>query len=331
MSASPPLHFDPQNVHPESIFYAPDGRLVQFKVHSANWDPSLPENSLEALAVSLRAPVARAEIDLVPLADRDFLLYHDSVLDRGSTGTGPVSQLTSDAARKLHLRAYRHDDEPEELAPATEHPLSQLSDVVALMLSTPGPTVLQLDMKDAGPWPFARIEHILQMVQPIRDRVIFGCNADWNLRRVLQVDNTAPIGFDPMYYLDWAPPGTALERLPGARGAYGYSDTHPLARERLGSTADYLRDRLGGLLRLVPSPRDLYIRLRTAEQMVRDDLGLDTLKTMIHDLGASFDLWTLDAGTPRWEERFRLAVALGADVITTNTPRALAAAAASLT
>jgi hypothetical protein len=203
--------------------------------------------------------------------------------------------------------------------------------VVALMLSTPGPTVLQLDMKDAGPWPFARIEHILQMVEPIRSRVIFGCNADWNLRRVLQVDNTAPIGFDPMYYLDWAPEGAVLERLPGARGAYGYSDTHPLARERLGPTADYLRDRLGGLLRLVPSPRDLYIRLRTAEQMVIDDLGLDTLKTMIHDLGASFDLWTLDAGTPRWEERFRLAVSLGADVITTNTPRELAAAAANLT
>ena len=47
---------------------------------------------------------------------------------------------------------------------------------------------------------------------------------------------------------------------------------------------------------------------------------------MIHDLGASFDLWTLDAGTPSWEERLRLALDLGADVITTNTPRALATA-----
>src|SRR4051812_2601069 len=161
MSASPALHFDPQSVHPESIFYAPDGRLVQFKVHSANWDPSLPENSLQALEVCLRAPVARAEIDLVPLADRDFLLYHDSVLDRGSTGTGPVGELTSDGARKLRLRAYRHDDEGDALAPATDLPLGQLSDVVALMLSTAAPTVLQLDMKDANPWSFARIEHFL--------------------------------------------------------------------------------------------------------------------------------------------------------------------------
>jgi glycerophosphoryl diester phosphodiesterase len=301
--------------------------LVQFKVHSANWDPALPENSLQALAACLAAPVARAEIDIVPLADRDFLLYHDSRLDRGSTGSGLVSELTSDAARALRLRAYRHDDEGDELAPPTDHPLSQLSDVVALMQATPAPTLLQLDMKNARPWPWTRVEELLGLVAPIRDRVIFGCNADWNLRRLLQVDSTAPVGFDPMYYLDWAPEGTDLERLPGVRGAYGYLDAHPLARERHGVTADYLRDRLGGLLRLVPAPRDLYIRLRTAERMVADDLGLDVLKSMIHDLGASFDLWTLDAGTPNWENRLKLAVALGADVVTTNTPQALAAAA----
>jgi hypothetical protein len=54
--------------------------------------------------------------------------------------------------------------------------------------------------------------------------------------------------------------------------------------------------------------------------------GLDDLAAMIHGLGASFDLWTLDAGRPNWEARLQLAVDLGADVITTNTPRALATA-----
>src|SRR5215217_1043293 len=310
MSGLPSLHFDVPSVHPESIFRAPDGRLVQFKVHSANWAPALPENSLDALEACLRAPVARAEIDLVMLADRDFVLYHDSQLDRGSTGTGPVSALTSDAARALRLRAYRHDDEGEELAPATEYPLGQLSDVVAMMQSIPGPTVLQLDMKNAEPWPWLRIEELLRLVEPIRDRIIFGCNADWNLRRLLCVDSTAPVGFDPMYYLDWVPEGSKPGRLPGVLGAYGYHDAHPLARERLGPTVDYVHDRLGSLLRLVPAPRDLYIRLRTAERMHADGLG--DLAEIIHDLGASFDLWTLDAGTPNWEERLRLGITMGA-------------------
>jgi len=322
MPGPPPLHFDLASVHPESFVRAPDGRIVQFKVHSANWDPTLPENSLDALEACLRAPVARAEIDLVRLADRDYILFHDSVLDRGSTGSGPVSELTSDAARSLRLRAYRHDDGQEVAAPA-DHALGQLSDVVAMMQSIPAPTVLQLDMKNPDPWPWDRIEELLRLVEPIRGRIIFGCNADWNLRRLLHVDPTAPVGFDPLYYLDWVPEGERAGRLPGVRGAYGYHDTHPLASERLSSTPDYLRDRLSGLLGQVPNPRDLYIRLRTAEQMVADNLPLDTLKTMIHDLGASFDLWTLDAETPRWEERLKLAIDLGADVITTNTPRAL--------
>lgn len=329
MSADDSLTATTSGVHPESLLRAPDGRIVQLKVHSANWDPGLPENSLDALAACLAAPVARAEIDLVMLADRDYLIYHDATLDRGTTGSGPVAGLTSGTARGLRLRDYRHDHKGGALAPATDHPVSQLSDAVELMRTTSAPTVLQLDMKDAAPWPWPRIEGLLRQVEPIRDRVIFGCTADWNLRRLLHVDPTAPVGFDPMYYLDWAPDGARLEPMPGVRGAYGYLDAHPLARERHGPTAEYLRDRLGGILRLVPAPREIYIRLRTAERMVADDLGLDTLKGMIHELGASFDLWTLDAGTPNWERRLRLALDLGADVITTNTPRALSSAIVS--
>jgi glycerophosphoryl diester phosphodiesterase len=328
MPGNDPSNVDNQSVHPESVLRAPDGRLVQLKVHSANWDPALPENSLDALAACLAAPVARAEIDVAMLADRDFLIFHDSMLDRGSTGSGPVASLTSDAARSLRLRDYRHDDEVGQRAPATDHPVGQLSDVVDLLRSTPAPTLLQLDMKDADPWPWSRIEELLRLVEPIKDRVIFGCSADWNLRRLLRVDPTVSNGFDPMYYLDWVPDGSEPEPLPGVRGAYGYLDAHPLARESRGSTADYLRDRLGGVLRLVPGPRDLYIRLSTAERMFAD--GLDDLAAIVHGLGASLDLWTLDAGTPGWEGRLRLAVALGADVVTTNTPRALAAVDLSL-
>ena len=132
-----------------------------------------------------------------------------------------------------------------------------------------------------------------------------------------------------MYYLDWARDGPGAGRYPASRGAYGYLDAHPLARERHGPTADYLRDRLAcGLLRLVPDPRDLYIRLRSAaEQMVAD--GLDDLADIVHGFGAILDLWTLDAGTPNWEERLRLAVAIGADVVTTNTARTLSAVSLS--
>ena len=44
-----------------------------------------------------------------------------------------------------------------------------------------------------------------------------------------------------------------IGKLPGVRGVYGYLDAHALASRRCGSTANYLRDRLGTVLRLVPA------------------------------------------------------------------------------
>ena len=152
---------------------------------------------------------------------------------------------------------------------------------------------------------------------------VAGC-ADWNLRRLLQVDPTVPVGFNPGYYLDWQPEGEPLEELPGVRGAYGYLDAHPLARRRYGPPADYLADRLGGILRLVPGARETHLRLHAFERMLDD--GVTGAADLFHREGLALDVWTLDAGTPRWRERLARVVAVGVDIVTTNTPRELAAA-----
>jgi len=302
---------------------ATDGRLVQLKVHCARWDDSVPENSIPALTNCLEARVARAEIDIAMLTDRDFLVLHDDVLDEATTGSGPSSVLTADAARRVRLRLHvgARQGQPTEHAP----PL--LSDVVALLRAIPAPTLLELDAKDSQPWPWPRVEELARLIEPVKDRVVVGSAADWNLRRLLRVDPTAPVGFDPMYYLDWASDTSELDSLPGVLGAYGYLDAHPLARRRLGPTTDYLRDRLGAILRLVPGARDLHLRLSAAERMLDD--GLDDLPTIVHDHGMNLDYWTLDAGMPNWQARFQRAVAAGADIVTTNTARILAATSLS--
>jgi len=48
---------------------------------------------------------------------------------------------------------------------------------------------------------------------------------------------------------------------------------------------------------------------------------------LAHDAGVAIDVWTLDAGTPRWQERLARALDAGVDIVTTNTPRDLARAA----
>jgi hypothetical protein len=50
--------------------------------------------------------------------------------------------------------------------------------------------------------------------------------------------------------------------------------------------------------------------------------GLD-VSAVVHEAGARIDVWTLDAGTPRWHERLERALGAGVDIVTTNTPREL--------
>jgi glycerophosphoryl diester phosphodiesterase len=131
------------------------------------------------------------------------------------------------------------------------------------------------------------------------------------------------LAFDPMYYLDHK---TSRSPLPGAGSAYGYHDAHPLAYRRTVSAAEYLRERLDGLLRLVPGIGELHVNIKLFEEMLTD--GLD-VSARVHDAGALVDVWTLDAGTPQWRERLERALAAGVDIVTTNTPRELAAAFAA--
>jgi glycerophosphoryl diester phosphodiesterase len=185
--------------------------------------------------------------------------------------------------------------------------------------------LLELDLKDSKPWPWPRVEELARLLQPIKDRITFGGGADWNLRRLRAVDPSMPMGFTITENLDWVPEQQRPDTLPGVRGAYGYLDAHPLARQRFGSTADYLRDRLGAILRLVPGARDIHIRLLAVERMLED--GLTDLPDLLHAQGMLLDVWTLNAGTPMWRERLARALDAGVDVITTATPRELSRAA----
>jgi glycerophosphoryl diester phosphodiesterase len=289
-------------------------REVQLKVHQCVWSGEHVPNSMGAILECYRARVARAEIDLNMLQDADFLVTHDPELDGATTGQGPVSQTTRLQAQQLRvLRRER----------VTDHRPPLLTEVIAAIRDEPYPTLLELDVQDYLPWPWQRVEELARLVEPVKDRVVFGSCADWNLRRLLHVAPSLPVGFNPAYYLDWAPPDSPDEPLPGVRGAYGYLDAHPLARERLGQTVDYLHDRLGGLLQLVPGARELHLRLEAFERMLDD--GLADAADLFHRAGMLLDVWTLDAETPDWRRRLDHAVAAGADIITTNTPRFLAA------
>ena len=301
--------------HPESVIQTATGRVVALKVHRCRWSGAYPENSLPAIAECYREAVARVEIDVCMLRDADFLVVHDLDLDGATTESGPVAALTRHAAHSLRLRHDGH-------ASAERPPL--FSEVVALIRAQPFPTLMELDLKELRPMPWPRVEELARLVEPVKDRVIFGGQADWNLRRLLHIDPTLPVGFDPAIYLDWLPTEARAENEGLPRGAYGYLDAHPLARQRYTPVADYLADRFGGILRLVPGAREAHLRLAAFERMLDD--GVADAASLFHRHGILLDVWTLDADTPRWRERLARTLAAGVDMITTNTARALSAA-----
>jgi glycerophosphoryl diester phosphodiesterase len=184
----------------------------------------------------------------------------------------------------------------------------------------PGPTLLMLDAKDDAPWSSRHVESLVRMCESVRDRIFVGSPADWNLRRLRKVDPALAIAFDPQYYLTW---DTRVHAVPGRRGAYGYQDVHPLALRRTVTAADYLRERFETLLGVVDGIREVHLRLAFFERMLRD--GFD-VAAFAHDANVLVDVWTLDAGTRGWKSRLTHAVAAGADIVTTNTPRQFAEA-----
>jgi glycerophosphoryl diester phosphodiesterase len=169
-----------------------------------------------------------------------------------------------------------------------------LSEVVDLIAREAYPTLLELDLKDRIAWPSPRVEELARLLEPVKDRVTFGGGAYWNLRSLHQVDPDLRLGFTPSDSFDWS------------------STTDPGAQ----------------LLSLVPGVKDIHVRVNSAIRVCQD--GVVDLAEVLHSRGMLLDVWTLNAGQPHWRERLRGALELGADVITTATPRALSEAAAEV-
>ena len=296
--------------NPDSFFRVGD-RTVELKVHRCLWSGRYSENSPLAIAECASERVLRTEIDVRATRDGEFVVLHDDRFDRVTDARGLVREATAIEATRSRFKDG-------------SHPLL-FSEATLLIAANEYPRRIELDLKDLAPYTRSQAEALARAVQPLKERGHFSCPADWNLRRLLMVDPTLQVSLNPHCYID-----TELDddvRLP--IGAYGYRDAHPLARERVSTTADYLRDRFGGIMRLVPGISEAHVRVGMLERILDD--GVADIAEVFHSLGMKLDVWTLDAGTPRWRERLARIAAAGVDIVTTNTPIPLAAAGRELT
>ncbi len=295
--------------NPDSFFRVGD-RTVELKVHRCLWSGKYSENSPLAIAECASERVLRTEIDVRALRNGEFVVLHDDRFDRVTNARGLVRDATAAEATRPKFKDGTH-------------PLL-FSEAILLIAANEYPRRIELDLKDLAPYTAQQAEALARAVQPLKERAHFSCPADWNLRRLLAVDSTLGVSLNPHCYID----AKDEEEVGLPMGAYGYRDAHPLAKQRVSTTAEYLRDRLGGIMRLVPGISEAHVRVEMFERVLDD--GVADIAELFHSLDLKLDVWTLDAGTPRWQERLARIAAAGVDVITTNTPIPLATAGRAL-
>lgn len=275
-----------------------------------------PPNSLEAIRASLDAGAAFIEVDITALADADYLLIHDEWLESETTGQGAVGALSAADAKALCYKVQ---------GLSTPYHVPTLSEVVALFLSHKSSTRLQLDFKNMIPFTSDEpLTRLIKLIYPLGGRVIVSTGADWQLRKLRRLAPWLELGLDIHFYIDWREPGESADPRMYTRqlGAYGYWDDHPIAATRFWSTADYLTDRCGMLIGLVPNVSTFYISHTLLAQSLSDGFNW---AQMLHAANIKLDAWTLDVGNPAAEANAVQLCAAGVDQFTTNTPLALAA------
>lgn len=249
------------------------GQRRVFCCHRASLSGRFAPNSLSAIDECLRAAVPRLEIDVRFLADDAMLIFHDAHFEEDTTGTGPVDALDRSAVRSLR---YLKD---------LSITLCFLEEVVELMGGAT--TVLQVDLKLMRPMTGARLGALAAALSPMRDRVLIGSQAHWNLRGLAKLGFRVAI--DPTLQWHFAPDrGNGF--FPDTTGVYGMWDGSPIAHNRRFSPEQYFEARIDDIRGLLPEAEEWMVDIPTIQHMANHSFNLgDALARR----GVSLAAWTL--------------------------------------
>ena len=82
-----------------------------------------PENTLSAVKAAIEQGMHILELDVRETSDGIFVLMHDHTVDKTTDGTGPISQMTLEDARKLDAGSWFNDEFKGEPVPTLEEAL----------------------------------------------------------------------------------------------------------------------------------------------------------------------------------------------------------------
>lgn len=237
------------------------------------------------------------EVDLRQLACGRFVCLHDEGLGSETTGSGPVAAARADELGSL--RMLDASGEPSLSAPLLLDEL--VARVRAASRSEPDVPRIQLDLKETrGSLDDGAVRGFAALLEPVAAHFSLSGD-DW--RAVQQLGRSVAgllLGYDPTTTLppdwDFRDAATAQRLCERVEAAAGGCQTIYLHRQHVAALAG---------------------------------AGANVVE-MLQTRGFRVDCWTIDAGRSRSAELLRSCLELGVDQITTNTPVAMEALAATL-
>jgi Glycerophosphoryl diester phosphodiesterase family len=97
-----------------------------------------PENTVAALKEAVRLGVHAVEFDVHWTKDRQFVLMHDSTVDRTTDGTGKVSNFTLAEIRKLDVGSWKGKQFTGERIPTLKEALEMMPENIWLFIDIQG-------------------------------------------------------------------------------------------------------------------------------------------------------------------------------------------------
>jgi glycerophosphoryl diester phosphodiesterase len=272
----------------DPIFIERQGHRTWLKWHRAKrraGDPVFtPRRILEGMSVG-----ASVEVDLVVHGDRGFAVLHDLSVERETTGTGKVAELTAAELRALYLRG-------EDGTPLDEHVmlLEDLADLLEQGGLHPD-ALLQLDYKED--WrvldPVA-VATFKRAVAPVAKHMILSSGDAESVRLLTDGVDGLKIGYDPCH-------DGALDRLQVSQDFVGF-----------------VRDAVAA------SPKAEMIYLAYPLVLGADRAGFDIVAAF-HAEGRRIDAYTIKVADGVSRPNVQRLLELRVDQITTDDPEGLLA------
>jgi glycerophosphoryl diester phosphodiesterase len=264
------------------------GHRTWLKWHRAKRKASDPAFTGKRILEGMRLG-ASVEVDLVVHADRGYAVLHDLSVDRETTGTGKVAELSAGELRSFFLRA-------EDGVPLDEH-VMLLEDLAALLAQggLHPDALLQLDYKED--WKVldeAALRTFKQAVAPVARHMILSSGDAVAVRLLTEGVEGLKIGYDPCH-------DGALERL----------------RESL-DFAGFVGDAVAA------SPKAEMIYLAYPLVLEADRRGFDIVAAF-HAESRRIDAYTIKVADDVSKPQVERLLVLKVDQITTDDPEGLKA------